>query len=245
MSIFFANSTDAAAAVQRKLSPDASSVEFSIGDGANDDMTLADCLQVIEICEDRLFGYLPDRYRKLLRTVDGESLTEFSREGQTTFRTSLVPVVEDSARLYVDYPVNRGWDVRSVDDEADQNAYSWTIDNATGVVEITGSPSGTSLAEGQRVYIEYDHTAALTRFPWLRDIVVTWTAIEISRRYLYFRNQDAVDRWTSWEIDRNLYLKELRKSERGIDEIDNIKLVYLDQDDIRRDFNYLKILRMT
>lgn len=244
MSIFFSTAADAATAVSKKLVPSGSSVQFQIGDEETDDLSNADCLEIVEIMEDRLFGYLPDRYRVLLNKVDGEVLTEYSTEGQTALQASLYPITEGTLKLYVDYPRDR-WIVRNEDVEATQNDYDFTVNNSTGAITITSTPSGSSLEEGQKVLAEYSHTAASTQFPFLKDIVVTWTVIELSRRFSFFKNENfPVDRFEEWEADRNRYLNEMRRQERGIEALDNINLVYEDQDKIRREFNYSKLLRV-
>lgn len=203
--------------LQKKIQPRNGEFTFSIGDGEDDSMTAEEALAVIETQEDRVLSLLPSRHRDLMRRVEGEILTKCAREGQTTLRVSLRPLVAETLALYVDFPETRSYQERRHTDALDADGFSAALD--TGIVLLT-----TPLREGQRVFADYEHAAA-SSFRWLRECVIALAAAEISRMYAYFRTADGFERFEAWERSALDHLKSMQKMQRpGVAELERIAL---------------------
>lgn len=208
-----------AADMVRKLVPAGSDYQFSIGAGESDDMTEADCLEVVETMEDRVLGLIPEKYRSLMRRVEGEVLIESATEGQASAVLGLSPVTAGTLHLYVNFGSVRSWFERRAEDRLDADLFS--LNATTGEVTFTEG-----LHRGDVVFADYDHTAAATKFRWLKECAKSFAAVEISRRYGYFSTASGFERFEQWEAGTNIALRDLARSENpGVDGIEKIKLV--------------------
>jgi hypothetical protein len=221
-----------AANLQAKLMPKASDRSFRIGNGATDDLSIATAEDdILATAEDRVLSHLPERYRPLMTRVEGEVLTASAREGQTVLTTGLKPLVAGSLRLYSNFPRTAVWSEREFDPDpahttvaqADGTRFplpaaAFAVVDATGVVTLS-----TGLRQGDRVWAFYRHTAGST-FRVLRGFALTYAAIEVSRRFNYFKTVDGVDRYRDWNIDADLFFKN-KGEDFGVSEIDALVLV--------------------
>lgn len=211
-SLFGLTATD----IQKKIQPLNGEWTFQIGTPG--DLSAADCEAIIAIQEDRVLSALPDKHRKLMRRVDGEVLTRYATAGQATLKTGLTPVVVGSLALYVDFPEALAWADRNPSHALELAAFS--LNSASGIITLV-----TPLKEGQRVAAEYEHGAASKNL-WLRELVVTYSAVEIARRFAYFRTAEGVERFDAWEAQADRFLGEMRRSQRpGVEGIETLKLI--------------------
>lgn len=206
--------------VKKKLVPFTSGDStFSIGnDAEDDDMTEADCMDIVNTQEDRVLSYLPERYRKMVTHVDGEIAVKKAAQGQTSCRAALVPITEGSLRVFLNYASSRAWVDRAPTDILDSSLY--TADLETGI--ITFSPG---LNARDVVELEYDHGAAV-EMRWLKECVIAYTAVEISRRFDYFATAEgAAGRIEAWENTTTNYLRDLGKSQKpGVQSLERVVL---------------------
>lgn len=232
-SVFGITSSD----IQKKIAPINADQVFTISN--SEQLSDADCLSIIEKAEDQLKTNLDPKYRRSLTKIDGEILTDYASSNQTAFQTSFYPI--SNLKLYIDFKVKYvssglsiaqvGWERRNSSHVASSSLY--TANTSTGAITFT-----TGLVESQTLYAEYDHTYA-SNFLYLKDIVCTLAAIEISRRF-YFNINDSSNRFLEWEEMVNKDLAKLRFRDIGVPQIDNINFVYGDTD---KDF-YLKLFNV-
>lgn len=205
--------------VLKKLRPQASTeYGFKIGDTlAGADMSTADAEEVILDATAKVLARLPARERGLMRRVDGEVAVRAARAGQTTFRCGLAPVVEGSLLIYLGEMV-AAWDERTPEMALgdDERTVNWT----SGEVTLAQG-----LEAGTRVVVEYEHAAAAS-FRELRDCVCTLAAVEIARRFAFFRSADGFERFDQWEVSTNVFLRDLAAQQRpGIEGLERIELL--------------------
>lgn len=220
--------------LQAKLHPASSQASFRIGDAAGDDLDVAGAEAILSIAEDRVLSHVPERYRRLLRAVDGEVVVRRGTLGQNTLQLGLAPVVTGSLRLYLNYPDGASWGERAVDPDPAVSsargasgtifpvpASAFALTTGTGAVSL----SGWSLEDGDRVTATYRHTS--TGFAFLRDAALGYAAIEVARRYGFLR-ADGGDsqRFMDWNIDLDRYMERLAKGQApGISGLDSLELV--------------------
>lgn len=185
--------------------------------GPTHPITEADVDDRILEAESSITGRIRERYRKLLRSCDGEILTKYAPEGTTTLTLGLTPA--SNVKLYVNYDLVRPWSDRNADDvlEADQ----YTIpDLATGLITFT-----TPLSKGTRVYAEYDHTASSTCHV-LRRVCINLVAYDYVLSLPY---EPAVkEQYGEWKDQANsdlTRLSDFATSPMGLDLFDNLTLV--------------------
>ncbi|MBI1291197.1 hypothetical protein GC173_08120 [bacterium] len=79
--------------------------------------------------------------------------------------------------------------------------------------------------KGQKVLAEYEHGAAAS-FLWLRELAVTFTAVEIARRFAYFQTAEGFQRFEQWEQSASLYLRDMQRQQRpGVDALERVPLL--------------------
>jgi hypothetical protein len=216
--------------IQRKITPNAinDNTEFVIG-GA--ELSEADCNEIILRAEDKVKTNLDPKYRRLLSRVDGEIVCKYSISGQTTVQTSFYPI--SNLKVYVNYSESSlSWAARNPSLEANASNYPYTADTTTGLITFTAA-----LPEGSRVFVEYSHTGS-SRLKYLRDIAETLAAVEISRRFAYFRTADGFNRFLDWETLADKDLAKLRFRDVGVPELDDLDLIEDDTDEDQ--FNALR-----
>lgn len=212
MSIFGITALD----VKKKLVP------FTSGDstfdiGAGKDMTEEECLSVVATQEDRVLSMLPERYRRLMTRVEGEVAVKSAAGGQTSCVAGLTPIVAGSLKVYKNFPRSKAWVDRAEVDEL--AAEEFTVDLNDGEIVFA-----TALMEGDVIELEYDHEAA-AGMAWLKECVVAYAAVEVSRRFDYFANSDGAGRMEAWESTTTGYLRDMnRMTGPGIALIDGLKL---------------------
>lgn len=143
---------------------------------------------------------LPERYRQLLRHVDGEIIVKYASSGQTTATLGLSGAT--NLKLFKNYPAGflssnadislpgsdrevgyRLWSDRNVSYELSSTLYS----NSSGT--ITFSPA---LTEGDTIIAEYDHTAASSN-NLLRLLVLQLAQVEFARDLHYIQAEEFRD----------------------------------------------------
>jgi hypothetical protein len=193
--------------VQTKLSPSRDANEFHVNDVfSNDEFN-----DIVKVFEDKVLSSLPYKYRRSLTHIS-EALTYNNKTLTNTYQLSLSPI-NNSLKVYIN--LIRPWENRTDDDLTDIN---YTLSNST----ITFSQN---IPLGYKIYAEYDHNSAET-LSALRDIVVNYIAIEISKRtYLHRSNDPANERLESWKSESDDYLDRLQKGLIGIVALDNINYV--------------------
>ena len=204
-----------AADVQAKIAPVAGADVFSIGNGADDSLTAAALESIVLDVEAQVVSYLRDRYQVLMDQVPGEVVVEEAVEGQVAFVLGLTPVVAGSVKLWVN---PRGaWRERR---DLDALVNGFTLNVATGEVVLD-----VGLRRGDRVVAVYRHGFA-PQVRALKALVVQMVAVEISRRFAYFRSADGFDRFEGWQSSAAGYLRDLSKQGApAIPAFDQLKLV--------------------
>jgi len=184
-----------AANLQAKLVPAniaSNNPDGYISIGETGDLTEAEALAIIEEAEAIVLGRLPLRYQMLIERCDGEILVRRAYEGQTSLQVSLYPIVTDTLKLYTNYPLTRGWLERNDDDIVDSDDYSVNLN--TGVVTLD-----TGLVSGDRIWAEYQHTAAQTKLQDLRYVALTLAAVEAWRRLRFHKEAFDESFFQDWE----------------------------------------------
>lgn len=206
--------------VQRKLNPLGLPHLFAVVDviqpGESDAQILRDDVDdVLLEREDYVCSRLPERYRRLLRHVDGEVLTPHAIGGEATATLALTPT-EGTVRLYRNYRVGRPWRDRNPHDTMEASEYA--VDGR--VVTLS-----TAMANGERLYAEYDHAAA-GGCRTLRTLVLNMACAEWARR-LPLPGQE-FERYRDWETQAYSDLKRMQQAgdgRLGVDMFDNLSLV--------------------
>ena len=209
--------------IQAKLAPVSGSLVFSIGDTAADSLSSSECLAIIEAQEQRAFSLLAERQRQLVSgIVDGEVVARRSIEGQTEYQLSVYPVVTGSVSVYVNLPKNVAWKDRKLS----HRFTDFVIDTATGELTLGSAPDANSL-----IVVHYRHSNQ-SAYTWIKECVRSFVALEISRRYSFFRTTDGQERFEGWEAQSLGTLKDIAKSgQTGVDALDELQLI----DDVRPD----------
>ncbi len=200
-----------AADIQAKLAPVNEDEVFAIGAGR--DLEEAACLEIVEEWEDIVLGRLRDRYRQLCRRVDGEILIRQAVGGETSATVALRPITAGTLKLWKNFPSSRMWEAR--DGSLAMAEADYCYNATTGVITLVSA-----LVAGDTLWGEYDHGAA-SQLKGLRDIIKTLVAIEISRRFDFFREGDRPAFWGEWEASAYANLNRTQ----AIDLFDRIELV--------------------
>jgi hypothetical protein len=178
---------------------------FSIGDDGppDEDLSTADCLEIVEEQEAMVESYMRHKYQRLLRRVEGEVAVRRATEGQLTCQASLFPVT--SMRVFKNFPSSRAWPDRMPGEAMAEAEYS--VDLASGVVTFAEG-----LAENDRIYLDYEHEGC-SKLKDLRHLVLSLTAVEVARRFAYFQSADGFDRFEGWQSSSAGHLRDLGRSD--------------------------------
>lgn len=185
--------------------PGSESFSFSIGaDGPpSQDLSNAAALAIIEEQEALVESYMRHKYQRLLRRVEGEIAVRFAYEGQTTCRATLSPVT--SVAVYKNFPRSRAWGDRRPSEAMGSAEYS--LNGSTGEITFTEA-----LRENDRVWLDYEHTGA-SKLVDLRHLVLSLAAVEVARRFAYFRSADGFDRFEGWQSSAAGHLRDLGRTD--------------------------------
>lgn len=176
------------------------------GDAANDGPAVAEA--AMGQAEARVEARLPDRYRRLLRRVEGDVVVPAATEGQLTAVISL-PAASGLA-LYADYA--GPYADRTPADAMDASAYGLNDDGDI----ITFSPA---LVEGTRIVADYGHTLS-EGIGVLADLVAELAAARLARFVLGHQPE-----WVeSLAADAADHLAAVADGRCGIPELDTIQL---------------------
>lgn len=202
-----------------KLVPVTDSASFSIGAAGppTNDLSDALALEIIEAAEAEVESYLRHKYQRLLRRVEGEVAVRFAYEGQTTCQATLVPVTW--LRVFKNFPRSRAWGDRRPG-EALVEGTDYSVVLATGVVTFVEA-----LKENDRVWLDYEHAGA-GKLLDLRKLALDLAAVEVARRFAYFRSADGFDRFEQWQTSAAGHLRDLTGTNGpGVPLLDKIELV--------------------
>lgn len=203
-----------------KLVPAPGSEGFAFSIGMNgppeNDLSDADALGIIEEQEAMVESYLRHKYQRLLRRVEGEVAVRFAYDGQTVCRATLTPVV--SMRVFKNFPRSRAWADRRPSEAMDPSEYSLNV--ATGEIVFV-----VPLLENDRVFLDYEHAGA-SKLVDLRHLVLSLAAVEVARRFAYFRSAEGFDRFEGWQSSAAGHLRDLGRTDGAqIGLFDRIELV--------------------
>jgi hypothetical protein len=183
--------------VLRRLPGDLAKADPSLVEAAMDD------------AEARIEAALPERYRRMLRRVEGEALVEAATDGQLSAPVGL-PAASGLA-LYADY---RGpYADRSPADALDPSAYELDEDGEI----VTFSPA---LSKGTQVLADYD-TSLAGGIRVLADLLAALAAAELARTAAYGR-PDWVEGLAREATER---LAALADARLGVPELDALRLI--------------------
>lgn len=211
--------------LQAKVQPTSDEQSWKIGSG--NDLSEAGAQDLLDAAADRVLMRLPHRYRQLCRRVDGEILTQRAAGGESSFVVGLFPLVSGTVKLWKNFPTSGLWTQR--DPHLEMAVDGFSVDASTGTITLV-SP----LAVGDRLYAEYDHAGA-SKLLALRDMALTLAAVEVARRFAFFRDGEGFERFDNWE--RSVYLDLERMT--CIDGLDRIQLV---REDTEPDNFYRRVL---
>lgn len=195
--------------LQRVCAPINGAHTFRIAAGA--DMEEAVALEYLRTAEDRVLGRIPNRYRQLVRRVDGEVLVRRAGGGETAAQTGLSPI--SRLELYRNW-VAGSWDDRDRN-EALVDGTDYTVAESTGAITLLQP-----LARGDRLWAAYDHAAG-AQFRMLRDVATRLAAVAVARDWKFFDSSDGAESFERMESGAYLDLENMQ----GIDAIDRLDLV--------------------
>lgn len=199
----------AVADLQRVVAPINGAHTFQIGAGK--DMTPAVAMEYLETAEDRVLGRIPNRYRQLVRRVDGEVLVRRAGGGETAFSTGLAPI--SGLELYLNWRAG-SWDDRDRNDAIVQGV-DYTVVESTGAITLAAP-----LKRGDRLWAAYNHAAG-AKFKMLRDVAARLAAVAVARDWKFFESADGPEAFERMESGAYLDLENMQ----GIDAIDRLDLV--------------------
>lgn len=191
---------------------------FSIGgDGPPDyDLSEAGAIAIVNQQEAMIESYMLPKYQRLLRRVEGEVAVRAAYDGQTELRATLAPLTW--LRIYKNYPKTRAWGDRRPSEALEADEY--TADMESGEITLTEA-----LDDGDRIYLDYEHTAC-GQLLSLKHLAESLAAVEISRRFSYFKTADGIQRFEGWQLSAAGHLRDLRRTDgASIAEFDRIDLV--------------------
>ncbi len=83
----------------------------------------------------------------------------------------------------------------------------------------------TPLGANDRIYLDYEHSGA-SKLLDLRHLVLSLTAVEVARRFAYFRSAEGFDRFEGWQTSAAGHLRDLGRTDGAqIGLFDRIDLV--------------------
>lgn len=201
------------AEMQTKIMPRNGAYSFLIDD-TNGDLTNAEVDAIVSEQEEVVLGRLHQRYREMLRRIEGELVVRTATAGQTALQLSFYPVT--NLKLYVNlHRTARDWNRRTpalaIDDD------DVTVDE-NGAVTLG---AGAALHLGDQVLAEYDHTGA-SLVANLRTKVMDFAAYEIAVRLGYTAEGEDGDRFTKWREAAEAYLAD----NPAFDQLDRIESIF-------------------
>lgn len=210
--------------VKAKLAPFSADNVFSIGNDTNDSITEAEVLQIVETQERRALSLLPEKYRRLVEGyVSGEVLARHSEKDQTNYSLSFAPVSSGTVSLYLNFPKDTAWIDRKPIHRTDAG---YSVNYSGGTLTFNTAPAPDTF-----IVAEYRHTNQAL-FTWLRECVLSFVAVELSRRFSFFTSTDGQERFNAWEAQALASLKDAGKyGYMGIEQVDNLQLI----EDVRPD----------
>lgn len=200
--------------LQNKIQPKADEQSFLISD-EDGDMTEARAEEILAEAEDRVLMRIPSRYRQLCRQVDGEILVRKAAGGEASIRTGLAPIQAGTLRLWKNFPTDRLWLARDPGMVQLLPTSAYAVDEEEGEITLT-----TPLVRGDRLWGEYGHQAGSTILG-LRGIALTLAAVEVSRQFAFFRDENGAEAFENWERTAYGDLQNLK----GVDVLDRLELV--------------------
>jgi hypothetical protein len=198
--------------------PGAEGYAFSIGPNGppENDLSDADAMKIIEEQEAIVESYLRHKYQRLLRHVEGEIAVRYAYEGQLTCKATLTPIT--AMYIYKNWPRTRAWCDRRPSEAMDPSEYS--VNFSTGIITFT-----TPLRENDQIYLDYYHEGA-SKLVDLRHLVLSLAAVEVARRFAYFRSAEGFDRFEGWQSSAAGHLRDLGRTDGAqIGLFDRIELV--------------------
>lgn len=203
----------------RKVAPapgTAHSFTIGVEGPPENDLSDADAMAIIEAQESMVESYMRPKYKRLLRRVEGEVAVRWAQEGQTTCRASLRPIV--SMTIYRNFPRSRAWPDRRPSEAMPADHYS--LDAESG--EITFAQP---LRANDMIYLDYEHEGA-SKLLDIRELVLSLSAVELARRFAYFRSAEGFDRFEGWQVSSAGHLRDLGRTDGAqIGAFDAIELV--------------------
>jgi hypothetical protein len=202
-----------------KVVPVSAGESFSIGEAGppTNDLSNALALEIIEAAEAEVESYLRHKYQRLLRRVEGEIAVRRAFEGQTTCQATLTPCT--SMAVYKNFPRSRAWGDRRPG-EALVSGVDYSVVLATGVVTFAEG-----LKESDQVWLDYEHAGA-SKLLDLRKLALDLAAVEVARRFAYFRSAEGFDRFEGWQTSAAGHLRDLGRTDGAqIGLMDRIELV--------------------
>ncbi len=97
---------------------------------------------------------------------------------------------------------------------------SYTLDPDSGLITFAEP-----LAENDRIWLDYEHEGA-RKLGDLRHLVLSLSAVEVARRFTYFRTAEGFDRYEGWQSSAAGHLRDLGRTDGAqIGLFDRIELV--------------------
>jgi hypothetical protein len=209
------------AEIQKRLFPTSyrqGSNEFFIGnDPQENELTEQECVNIINEQESWFLSTINKTpYKKMFTKIDGEVLDWKSDGVKTVYNLSLFPC--SNVLVFINY--FGGWEIKSNADAIATNLY--TVNGSTGQITFTTAPEVDS-----RIVVTYNHSSG-NKILCAKEIIIKKTCVEISRRYNFFNSDTEVQRFIDWEASANAQALSIAKLMMGINEFDNIEMVYND-----------------
>ena len=164
--------------LQKRIQPTNQEQGFKIGDGG--DLSAADAVEILQASEDVALELMKEPLRRLASSCS-ERLTDVAYGGETSFKTTLSPVVVSSVKVYKNFPISRVWNMR--DDSLKLPDTEYTI-SESGAISLSEP-----LRHGERLWVEYDHLAARA-WDGVKCDILDLAAYEVSKRFEMFRDAD-------------------------------------------------------
>jgi len=188
--------------------------------GENENYTETDSVELLQEKEDTCLSMLPEGYRRMSRSTlyHGECLARRAKKNQTTFTPKLLPLVEGTVNLYVNFPQDVPWISSERDDyrlEDSKFSVNWT----SGLITIP------SITENDRIYTTYEHGAGKT-LRMLKRLALDLAIVQIARdEHIDVENYDIFK-----DLENNVYstfkkFREKGDARIGIDMFDRMDLV--------------------
>jgi hypothetical protein len=164
---------------------------------------------------------LPEGYRRMSRSTHyhGEVLTTRAKQGQTTLTPKLLPLVEGTVKVYVNFGASEvPWiglerELHALEDD------EYSVDYTTGVITIP------TLVKDDMVYATYDHGAA-KNLRMLKRLALDLAIVQVARD----THADMENYQIYTDMENNVYstfkkFREKGDARIGIDMFDRIQTV--------------------